>query len=120
MSIFQRMVLLTMYASQIGSAIEVALLSLALADRINAMREQLARQGRFQRQQHHQRCANQPERRGPAERIGMCRRQRGQQQRSATKQPQQGGAEETFMVGVASDRAHGGDPWSVWSQRAET
>lgn len=33
-------VFLTMYASQIGSAIEVALLSLALADRINAMREQ--------------------------------------------------------------------------------
>jgi signal transduction histidine kinase/CheY-like chemotaxis protein len=33
---------LTMYASQIGSAIEVALLSLALADRINAMREQQA------------------------------------------------------------------------------
>ena len=31
-----------MYASQIGSAIEVALLSLALADRINAMREQQA------------------------------------------------------------------------------
>lgn len=35
-------VFLTMYASQIGSAIEVALLSLALADRINAMREQQA------------------------------------------------------------------------------
>lgn len=34
---------LTMYASQIGSAIEVALLSLALADRINSMREQQAR-----------------------------------------------------------------------------
>src|SRR5471030_2796558 len=33
---------LTMYASQIGSAIEVALLSLALVDRINAMREQQA------------------------------------------------------------------------------
>jgi signal transduction histidine kinase/CheY-like chemotaxis protein len=33
-------VFLTMYSSQIGSAIEVALLSLALADRINAMREQ--------------------------------------------------------------------------------
>jgi signal transduction histidine kinase/ActR/RegA family two-component response regulator len=33
---------LTMYASQIGSAIEVALLSLALADRINSMREQQA------------------------------------------------------------------------------
>lgn len=31
---------LTMYASQIGSVIEVALLSLALADRINSMREQ--------------------------------------------------------------------------------
>ncbi|WP_408005497.1 sensor histidine kinase [Pseudomonas huanghezhanensis] len=31
---------LTMYASQIGSVIEVTLLSLALADRINAMREQ--------------------------------------------------------------------------------
>jgi len=36
-------VFLTMYASQIGSAIEVALLSLALADRINDMREQQAR-----------------------------------------------------------------------------
>ncbi|MCF5071657.1 hybrid sensor histidine kinase/response regulator, partial [Pseudomonas syringae] len=36
-------VFLTMYASQIGSAIEVALLSLALADRINAMREQQAK-----------------------------------------------------------------------------
>ncbi|WMN17068.1 7TM diverse intracellular signaling domain-containing protein [Pseudomonas piscis] len=36
-------VFLTMYASQIGSAIEVALLSLALADRINSMREQQAR-----------------------------------------------------------------------------
>jgi len=35
-------IFLTMYASQIGSAIEVALLSLALADRINAMREQQA------------------------------------------------------------------------------
>lgn len=35
-------VFLTMYASQIGSAIEVALLSLALADRINTMREQQA------------------------------------------------------------------------------
>ena len=33
-------VFLTMYASQIGAAIEVALLSLALADRINALREQ--------------------------------------------------------------------------------
>ncbi|BBN57573.1 hybrid sensor histidine kinase/response regulator [Pseudomonas chlororaphis subsp. aurantiaca] len=33
---------LTMYSSQIGSAIEVALLSLALADRINSMREQQA------------------------------------------------------------------------------
>ena len=33
---------LTMYASQLGSAIEVALLSLALADRINGMREQQA------------------------------------------------------------------------------
>ncbi|MGY2290158.1 hybrid sensor histidine kinase/response regulator [Pseudomonas sp. SDO528_S397] len=33
-------VFLTMYASQIGSALEVALLSLALADRINSMREQ--------------------------------------------------------------------------------
>lgn len=32
----------TMYASQIGSVIEVALLSLALADRINAMREREA------------------------------------------------------------------------------
>jgi signal transduction histidine kinase/CheY-like chemotaxis protein len=31
-----------MYASQIGSALEVALLSLALADRINSMREQQA------------------------------------------------------------------------------
>ena len=36
-------VFLTMYSSQIGSAIEVALLSLALADRINAMREQQAK-----------------------------------------------------------------------------
>ncbi|KAA6180635.1 MAG: response regulator [Gammaproteobacteria bacterium] len=35
-------VFFTMYSSQIGSAIEVALLSLALADRINAMREQQA------------------------------------------------------------------------------
>ncbi|KMT55479.1 hybrid sensor histidine kinase/response regulator [Pseudomonas fildesensis] len=35
-------IFLTMYASQIGSAIEVALLSLALADRINGMREQQA------------------------------------------------------------------------------
>ncbi|WP_085726054.1 hybrid sensor histidine kinase/response regulator [Pseudomonas sp. R37(2017)] len=35
-------VFLAMYSSQIGSAIEVALLSLALADRINAMREQQA------------------------------------------------------------------------------
>lgn len=34
---------LTMYASQIGSVIEVALLSLALADRINSMREQQAK-----------------------------------------------------------------------------
>lgn len=33
----------TMYSSQIGSAIEVALLSLALADRINAMKEERAR-----------------------------------------------------------------------------
>jgi len=32
-------VFLTMYASQIGSALEVGLLSLALADRINAMKE---------------------------------------------------------------------------------
>lgn len=32
----------TMYAGQIGSAVEVALLSLALADRINAMREERA------------------------------------------------------------------------------
>ncbi len=32
----------TMYAGQIGSAIEVALLSLALADRINAMRDERA------------------------------------------------------------------------------
>ncbi len=36
-------VFLTMYASQIGSAIEVGLLSLALADRINAMRDLQAR-----------------------------------------------------------------------------
>ena len=36
-------VFLTMYASQIGSAIEVSLLSLALADRINAMKEERAR-----------------------------------------------------------------------------
>jgi hypothetical protein len=35
-------VFLTMYASQIGSALEVALLSLALADRINSLREQQA------------------------------------------------------------------------------
>ncbi|NWB94114.1 hybrid sensor histidine kinase/response regulator [Pseudomonas agarici] len=35
-------VFLTMYASQIGSALEVGLLSMALADRINAMREQQA------------------------------------------------------------------------------
>ncbi|MFJ4155236.1 sensor histidine kinase [Pseudomonas sp. NPDC089752] len=35
-------VFLTMYASQLGSALEVALLSLALADRINSMREQQA------------------------------------------------------------------------------
>ncbi|WP_410965393.1 7TM diverse intracellular signaling domain-containing protein, partial [Salmonella sp. SAL04286] len=34
---------LTMYASQIGSALEVGLLSLALADRINAMKEKRAR-----------------------------------------------------------------------------
>lgn len=34
---------LTMYASQIGSALEVSLLSLALADRINAMKEERAR-----------------------------------------------------------------------------
>jgi signal transduction histidine kinase len=33
----------TMYSSQIGSVIEVALLSLALADRINAMREERTR-----------------------------------------------------------------------------
>jgi signal transduction histidine kinase len=33
---------LTMYSSQLGSALEVALLSLALADRINVMREQQA------------------------------------------------------------------------------
>lgn len=33
---------LTMYASQLGSALEVALLSLALADRINVMREHQA------------------------------------------------------------------------------
>jgi signal transduction histidine kinase len=33
---------ITMYASQLGSALEVALLSLALADRINSMREQQA------------------------------------------------------------------------------
>ena len=36
-------VFLTMYSSQIGSAIEVGLLSLALADRINAMRDLQAR-----------------------------------------------------------------------------
>ena len=35
-------VFITMYASQLGSALEVALLSLALADRINSMREQQA------------------------------------------------------------------------------
>ncbi len=35
-------VFLTMYASQIGAALEVCLLSLALADRINAMREEKA------------------------------------------------------------------------------
>lgn len=35
-------VFLTMYASQLGSALEVALLSLALADRINSLREQQA------------------------------------------------------------------------------
>ncbi|MHC6223849.1 sensor histidine kinase [Pseudomonas sp. X10] len=35
-------VFLTMYASQLGAALEVALLSLALADRINSMREQQA------------------------------------------------------------------------------
>ncbi|MHA6192946.1 sensor histidine kinase [Pseudomonas wadenswilerensis] len=34
---------LTMYASQIGAAVEVCLLSLALADRINSMREERAR-----------------------------------------------------------------------------
>lgn len=34
---------LTMYASQIGSALEVCLLSLALADRINAMKEERTR-----------------------------------------------------------------------------
>lgn len=34
---------LTMYASQLGSALEVALLSLALADRINVMRDQQAK-----------------------------------------------------------------------------
>lgn len=33
---------ITMYASQLGSALEVALLSLALADRINSLREQQA------------------------------------------------------------------------------
>ena len=36
-------VFLTMYASQIGSALEVGLLSLALADRINAMKEERTR-----------------------------------------------------------------------------
>ena len=36
-------IFLTMYASQIGAAVEVCLLSLALADRINAMREERAR-----------------------------------------------------------------------------
>ncbi|PYC20300.1 sensor histidine kinase [Pseudomonas mosselii] len=35
-------VFITMYASQLGSALEVALLSLALADRINSLREQQA------------------------------------------------------------------------------
>ena len=35
-------VFITMYASQLGSALEVALLSLALADRINILREQQA------------------------------------------------------------------------------
>ena len=35
-------VFITMYASQLGSALEVGLLSLALADRINSMREQQA------------------------------------------------------------------------------
>lgn len=35
-------VFITMYASQLGSALEVALLSLALADRINNLREQQA------------------------------------------------------------------------------
>lgn len=35
-------VFLTMYASQIGAALEVCLLSLALADRINSMRDQQA------------------------------------------------------------------------------
>lgn len=34
---------ITMYASQIGSALEVGLLSLALADRINAMKEERTR-----------------------------------------------------------------------------
>lgn len=34
---------ITMYASQLGSALEVALLSLALADRINSLREEQAR-----------------------------------------------------------------------------
>ncbi|MFJ9992909.1 7TM diverse intracellular signaling domain-containing protein [Pseudomonas putida] len=36
-------VFLTMYASQIGAALEVALLSLALADRINRLREEQSR-----------------------------------------------------------------------------
>ena len=36
-------VFITMYASQLGSALEVGLLSLALADRINVLREQQAR-----------------------------------------------------------------------------
>ncbi len=36
-------VFLTMYASQIGAALEVGLLSLALADRINGMRDEQAR-----------------------------------------------------------------------------
>lgn len=36
-------VFITMYASQLGSALEVALLSLALADRINSLRDEQAR-----------------------------------------------------------------------------
>jgi len=36
-------IFITMYVSQIGSALEVGLLSLALADRINAMKEERAR-----------------------------------------------------------------------------